>query len=152
MPTAFFIAGKIHPESDRTAVAKRANAANSLVGDRPLSLSYKIEISALAEQAAAVADRDDTQFPQILGSQPRQDRSVDVIVAENRGVLFESQSVQPIGVLRGRGTALYQWRFIRRLRISRSVAKSIHVHAIAKAPSARALSASAVMQWAANSG
>src|ERR1700748_1495976 len=119
MPTAFFIAGKIHPESDRTAVTKRANAANSLAGDRPLSLSYKIEISALAEQAAAVADRDDTQFPQILGSQPRQDRSVDVIVAENRGVLFESQSVQPIGVLRGRGTALYQWRFIRRSRISR---------------------------------
>lgn len=122
------------------------------VGDHYLSLSYKIEISALAEQAAAVADRDDTQFPQILGSQPWQDRSVDVIVAENRGVLFESQSVQPIGVLRGRGTALYQWRFIRRSRISRSVAKSIHVHAIAKAPSARALSASAVMQWAANSG
>jgi hypothetical protein len=51
-----------------------------------------------------------------------------------------------------RNTVLPHWWFIRRSRISRFVAKSIHVHAIAKAPSARALSASAVMQWAANSG
>jgi hypothetical protein len=36
-----------------------------------------------------------TEATQILASQLPQDRSVDVIVAESRGVLFESQPVQP---------------------------------------------------------
>ena len=62
-----------------------------------------------------------------------------------------SASCSPAPV-RNLDTMPHHWRFIKRSRISRSVAKSIQVHAMAKAPSARALSASAVMQCAANSG
>jgi hypothetical protein len=51
------------------------------------------------EQPATVADGSDAQLAQIIGGQPRQDRSVDVIVVKSRGVLFESQPAQPIGDL-----------------------------------------------------
>jgi hypothetical protein len=43
------------------------------------------------EEPAPVADRSDAQLAQILGGQPWQHRSVDIIVAESRRVLFQSQ-------------------------------------------------------------
>jgi hypothetical protein len=47
------------------------------------------------EQPPAVADRGDAQLAQILGGQPAQDRIVDIIVAESRGILLEAQPAQP---------------------------------------------------------
>jgi hypothetical protein len=47
------------------------------------------------EEPTAVAEGADAQLLQVLCGHPAQDLTVDVIVAEKLGVLFEAQPVQP---------------------------------------------------------
>jgi hypothetical protein len=49
------------------------------------------------KQPPAVTDRCDTQLAQILGREPTQDLSVNIVVAERWPVLFEPEAAQPFG-------------------------------------------------------
>jgi len=49
------------------------------------------------EQSAAMPDRRDTEFAEILARQPPQNFPVDVVVAECGRVLFEPETAQPFG-------------------------------------------------------
>jgi hypothetical protein len=51
------------------------------------------------QQLAPVADKVDAQILEVVGRQLAQDRGIDRVIVECRGVLFEPQPSQPIGDL-----------------------------------------------------
>src|SRR4029077_10590222 len=48
-----------------------------------------------------MSDKSDTKILQVLGRQPRQDRVVDLILAEGRLILFEAKLPQPTSDVHG---------------------------------------------------
>ena len=53
------------------------------------------------EQLTTMSDKSDTKILQILGRQARQDRVVDLILAECRLILFEAKAPQPTSDVHG---------------------------------------------------